>query len=69
MALEVALLEWGEESGGVRMLGRSTDPALVEVVREHLTRRLSPYTPGDSRVPIRLVSNPNGEDDGGLVGT
>ena len=36
--LEVALAEWPDHGGPV-LLGRSTDPRLVRVVREHLAER------------------------------
>lgn len=48
MGLEVALLEWGEGQGGVRLLGRSGDPELVDLVRQHLAERLAPAA---SRAP------------------
>ena len=36
--LEVSLIEWpqGPEQGGPRLLGRTTDPDLIETVRSHL---------------------------------
>ena len=48
MRQEVALLHWTTDAGGdrVRMVGRSTDPGLIEVVAEALRRQLD--TPTDS---------------------
>ena len=36
--LDVALLEWpdGRERGGPRLIGRTSDPDLVQVVREYI---------------------------------
>ncbi len=45
VALEVALLEWQNGGEGLRLLGRSSDPNLVEAVREHLLGRLGAESP------------------------
>jgi len=40
MRHEVALIEWREGDGGVRLLGRSTDARVVEYVRRQLRAAL-----------------------------
>lgn len=52
--MEVALLEWGGGAGGVRLLGRSTDPEIVAAVREHLASKLLP-TAAESINRLRVV--------------
>ena len=69
----VALIEYPEgiERGGARLLGRTSDPSLVEKVRERLAteRRLDllkltpPNRFAKDETPIRLVPN----DDEGAV--
>jgi len=58
--LEVALAEW-PEGGGPIVLGRTTDPAIVRAVREHLAaarrRELDRLDPG-----LRVVPNPDESD-------
>ena len=51
--LEMALAEW-PEGGGPIVLGRTTDPAIVRAVREHLAARRRREL---SRLegPVRLV--------------
>ena len=54
MGLEVALIEREDVNGGLRLLGRSSDPDLIEAVREHLVHRLQ--TDGPSPVAtLRLI--------------
>jgi len=53
MPMEVALLQWGTATGGVRLLGRSGDPDVVEVVRRHLTELMNEDE--DSGPGLRLV--------------
>ncbi len=60
MELEVALLEYGIE--GVRLLGRCTDPDLVEKVRARLVERLSPERPSTRSPARRLRSVPDEND-------
>ena len=54
--IEVALAEW-RDGGGPVVLGRSTDPAIVQQVREHLAaqrrRELARLEP-----PVRAVPEP-----------
>lgn len=73
--LEVALLEWGEREPGentVKLLGRSSDPALVETVRAHLVGRLSgPLDePPGLAGPVRRLQpapNPDSKKDEGAL--
>ena len=68
MPFEVALLEWGDGRDGVRLLGRSSAPDLVETVRAHLVDRLSDDEPSESPRVHRLWPVPSptdGEGDGG----
>ncbi len=53
MTLEVALLERTDGSGAIRLLGRSSDPGLIEAVREHLMDRLGDDRPRSA--PLQLV--------------
>ena len=65
--LEVSLIEWpeGPERGGPRLLGRTSDPELVERMCRHLAkqrrRELAALEP-----PVCLVASPTGSeaDDG-----
>ena len=64
MPMEVALLEWGTDRGGVRLLGRSGDPEMVDAVRRHLVNQLDEdLRPDDAAAQLRLVS-PVDEDEG-----
>jgi hypothetical protein len=60
MRLEIALLEWTEPDG-VRIVGRSADPRMVEAVRRHLHERLD-CRERDDGPDIHVV--PTGDDDG-----
>ena len=64
MDFEIALLAWSErhDQDGVRCLGRTRDPHLVEAVREHLIQRLDATQPNHLRV-IR-GANDGSEDEG-----
>ena len=62
MALEVALLEWHDESGGIRMLGRCRDRDVVEAVRARLAARLSSDGPPRRSTPPRLRPVPDEND-------
>ena len=53
MALEVALLERSDRSGAIRLLGRSSDPGLVEAVRDHLVDQLGECRPESAS--LRLI--------------
>ena len=53
MELEVALLEWNKGEQGVRLLGRSSDPGLVEAVRDHLVDQLGDCRPESAS--LRLI--------------
>ena len=53
MELEVALLEWNKGEQGVRLLGRSNDPGLIEAVRDHLMDQLGDDRPRSA--PLQLV--------------
>ena len=68
MPFEVALLEWGDGREGVRLLGRSSAPDLVETVRAHLVDRLSDDEPSESLKRRRLRLVPSPKDDGGKGG-
>ena len=61
MRLEVALIQWNDQGEAVRLLGRSGDAELVEVVRQHLVQRFAPAQSGE--LPLRLLPEP--KDDGG----
>ena len=63
MRHEVALLEWGDSTGGVRLLGRSTNPEIVATVRSHLVEQLGPSPVGrrPNLVALRTVKN---QDEG-----
>ena len=63
VSLEVALLEWNHEVGGVKFLGRSGDPELVERVRAHLTRKLHRAAPRPAEANLRLVESDSGIED------
>ena len=64
MHIDVALIEWSSDrSIGPRILGRVSDPELVDAVRERLAAqrreelaRLEP--------PVRLVEDNDGPEDG-----
>ena len=61
MGLEIALLEW-TEADGVRLVGRSADPRMVNAVRRHLHERLDSQI--DMAEPsLRVV--PGDDDDRG----
>ena len=52
---EVALLQWSP-GGGVRLLGKSNDPEMVDTVRRHLVGRLDEAQPADGpTTQLRLV--------------
>ena len=53
MTLEVALLERTDGSGAIRLLGRSSDPGLIEAVRGHLMDQLEEDRPRSA--PLQLV--------------
>ena len=63
MRFEVALLRWSEDPNGegVRLVGRSGDPSLVDLVRLHLQQRLGEETARDAEPAgtpeLRLVWN------------
>ena len=59
MALEVALLEWHDESGGLRMLGRCRDRDVVETVRARLAARLASDGRSGRSAPPRLRAVPD----------
>ena len=61
VSLEVALLE--HEAGGVKLLGRSDDPDLIERVRAHLTRKLHRAAPRPAEANLRLVESDDGSED------
>ncbi len=70
--LEVSLIEWpeGVELGGPRLLGRSSDPDLIQAVRERIAadrrRALAEVEP-----PVRLVKGsepPEPPNDRGAAG-
>lgn len=64
MPLEVALLQWGDGRGGVRLLGRSTDPGVVDAVRRHLVDQFSDDHE-EARTELRLVRAPSdGQGEG-----
>lgn len=63
MALEVALLDWSD-TNGMRLLGRSRDPAVIETVRDHLAERLG-AEPAPPRAPLRVVTTPQRADPDG----
>ncbi len=69
MGLEVALLEWREGRQGLRLLGRSADPGMVEAVREHLVEQLGDTGAPDDRPKLRLIrpadNDEHGPSDGG----
>ena len=65
MQVEVALLEWAYERGGVRLLGRSSDPELVEAVREHLVQQLGSERQGGPAALRLLRPVPEDGDDTG----
>ena len=54
MVHEVALIEWSDATGGMRLLGRSRDPQVIAAVREHLADSFLP-TAGRSSDGLRLV--------------
>jgi hypothetical protein len=58
MPFEVALLQWGDGTGGVRLLGRSADPGVVDAVRRHL---LDQFNDGHepARTELRVVRPPS----------
>ena len=66
--LELSLLEWpeGPERGGPRLLGRISDPDLVDEVRRRIAadrrRELSHLEP-----PVRLVTGDDREPDPGAA--
>lgn len=63
MPTEVALLEWGEDRGGVRLLGRSADPDVVNLVRRHLMGRLTEKAPtSESVTKLRLLKPLDGNE-------
>ena len=62
MGLEVALLEWREGAQGLRLVGRSADPAMVAAVKEHLVERLAGTGAPDEPPMLRLV-RPADDDD------
>ena len=62
MRLEVALLESGPDRG-VRILGRTTDAALVAAVRGHLIERLN-QPPQNQQEPSALQLVPRLAPDG-----
>ena len=63
MTVEIALLEWGDRSGGIRLLGRSTAPDLVELVRHHLVSELQSERPPRAVGPLLRVVD-TGSDAG-----
>ncbi len=66
MRFEVALLRWTEDADGegVRLVGRSRDLNLVELVQAHLIRQLGEEIPANSNpsgVPgLRVVRDDQG---------
>jgi len=40
MRHEIALIEWSDGDGGVRLLGRCADPRVVEIVQRHLVESI-----------------------------
>ena len=61
MYVDIALVEWPDcPELGPRLLGRTSDSALVQAVREHLAaqrrRELAHLEP-----PVQLVPGPDGE--------
>jgi len=65
MTVDIALIEWpeGREAGGPRLLGRLSDPDLVETVRDRLAaeRRRELARLGS---PVRLAAREDAEDAG-----
>ena len=61
---EVALIEWGDgaEGGGLRLAGRSNDPQLVEMVRQHILRRLQPDEEQGRQPRLRVIDLPPSSD-------
>ena len=63
MPMEVALLEWGTDRGGVRLIGRSGDREMVDAVRRHLVEQLDEDHPTDgSAAQLRLVQPADGDE-------
>ena len=56
--IEIGLFEYGPR--GLRLLGRSSDAELVELVRDHFAQRLRAGTSPDVHAPLHAV-----EGDGG----
>ena len=62
--LEVSLIEWpnGPESGGPRLIGRTTDPGLINTIREHLANiRRRELARIES--PVRLADRDANDDE------
>jgi hypothetical protein len=64
MRLEVALLE-SDPDRGIRILGRTTDAALVASVRGHLIERLN-QPPENQQEPAAFRLVPRRDPDGSL---
>ena len=62
MSLEVVLLESDEDEGGVRLLGRSSNPFVVDTVRRHLVGRLGSGVPLNPSLPLHAVLPPKEQD-------
>ena len=66
MRTEVTLLQWSDPEGAVRIVGRSADPDLIDLVREFLLEELDappPSAPIPLR-PVRPVQDKKGGQDG-----
>ena len=59
--IEIGLFEYGPR--GLRLLGRSSDAELVDLVRDHLAQRLRAGTLPNEHAPLHVV-----EGDGGDTG-
>ena len=55
---EVTLVEWTDGDQGVRLVGRSSDPALIKRVREHLHSRIDSNEPPRAPPGLRIVPRP-----------
>ena len=64
---EIALLEWGSGVGtaGVRIVARSSDKRLLDLVRDHLIRELThePAEAANEAGELRLIA-PSPKDSG-----
>ena len=55
MTYEVTLLQWSNQDGGLRVLGRTRDAELVELVRGHLLGELEAGVGGPRQPDLRPI--------------